>query len=114
MMGLVVRLVIMGPSNVQELVSFLMNFVFLNRFFWPGRHLKSSVGAVGFILSEFRLKRFDDDPIRTPGSYSCDPRKYNYDPVSRTLEPAIYGPREFWDPSRKMRLDELVWWNPAE
>ncbi len=38
----------------------------------PGRHLKSSVGAVGFILSEFRLKRSHGDPIHAPGSYSCD------------------------------------------
>ena len=40
---------------------------------------------------------------------SCTGKIVNYDPVSRTLEPAIYEARKFWDSSRKMRLDELVW-----
>ncbi len=40
---------------------------------------------------------------------SCTGKIVNYDPVSRTFKLAIYGPRKFQDPSRKMRLDELVW-----
>ena len=39
---------------------------------------------------------------------SCTGKIVNYDPLSRTFKPAIYDPRKFRDPSRKMRLDELV------
>ena len=38
------RLIIMGPSNVQELVSFLMNFAFLNRFVGPAGTSKAPWG----------------------------------------------------------------------
>ena len=74
--------------------------------FWAWEVSKKLPGGRSSVLTEYEPEASHGDPIHAPGRLSII---VNYDPVSRTLEPAIYDPRKFWDPSRKMRLDELVW-----